>query len=81
MFLTLLGFLLAVMVLAAVVFRADPDCRERMMRLVRVPAAVQANGQMRRFIPSALPWWFYAIMAPPGLPELVQILRCRRFRR
>jgi hypothetical protein len=81
MFMTLLGFLLAVLVLAAVIRWSDPTCCKRMYRLVRQPVPVFARRPARRFLSSAFPWWFYPIMAPPVLPEPNPCRRSRLFRR
>jgi hypothetical protein len=81
MFMTLLGFLLAVLVLAAFIRWYDPTCRERIIRLVRGPVPAFARRPARRFLPTALPWWCFPIMGPPDLPEPTQCRRSRLFRR
>jgi hypothetical protein len=80
MFLTLLGVLLAVAVLAVLVLWADPTCCEKMVRFVRGPVPVLAARPARRFFSPALPWWLYPIMGPPDLPEPRQCRCSRPFR-
>ena len=81
MLLTLLGFLWALLLLAGIVLWSDPTCFERMFRLVRRPIPVPIRRPARRFLSSALPWWFYPIMAPPGQAEPTQCRRSYPFRR
>ena len=66
MLMTLLGFLWAVLLLAAVMRWTDPGCFEKMYRLVRRPVLIPVRRPARRFLSSVLPWWFYPIMAPPS---------------
>jgi len=81
MLLTLLGFLLALAILGGLILCTEPACAEKMYRLVAKPAPVLAPVPSRRFLSSALPWWYYAIMAPPRLTKPTQCRRSRRFRR
>ncbi len=81
MLMTLLGFLWAVLLLAAIVRCADPSCCEKMFRLARRPILVPVQRPARRFLSSVLPWRFYPIMAPPGAPEPTHCRRSCPFRR
>src|SRR6516162_5112594 len=66
MLMTLLGFLWALLLLAGIILWSDPTGYARMFRLVRRPILVPVHRPAPRFLSSALPWWFYSIIAPPG---------------
>src|ERR1700735_2951291 len=81
MLMMLMGFLWAVLLLVVVVHVTEPAWCERMFRLVRRPAPIAVQRPARRFLSSALPWWYYPINAPPGQAERTQCRRSRLFRR
>ena len=77
MLLMLMGFLWALLLLLVVIHLTEPQCCARMFRFVRRPVPVPVHRPARRFLSSALPWWYYPINAPPGQAERTQ---CRRSR-
>ena len=81
MLMTILGFLLALLVLAGLVRWSDPTGCERMYRLVRQSLPMTLPRQVRRFLSSVLPWRYYPFMAPPGQAERTHRRRSRPFRR
>jgi hypothetical protein len=80
MLMSLLGFLWALLFLAAFIRWTDPTCCARMFRFVRRPVLVPIRRPAQRLLSSALPWWFYPIMAPPEA-EPTQCRRSYPFRR
>ena len=79
MLMTLLGFLWALLVLAALIRWSDPTCCEKMFRFVYQTMPLAVHRVAQRFLSSILPWWYYPIMAPPGQPT--QCRRSHPFRR
>ncbi len=80
MLLTLLGFLLALLILSGLIFRFDKVVGEKLISLVRPPALVPIRRHERRSVFTTATWWLYPIMAPPdGLRA--QSRRSHPFRR
>ncbi len=80
MLLTLLGFLLAFLILAGIVYRFDKAAIETLISFVRPPALVpiRRGGRCRAFTTAT--WWLYPIMAPPD-GHRAQTRRSHPFRR
>lgn len=79
MLMTLLGFLLALLVLAGVFRWLDQSGCERMFRFDGLPERMPRP--VRRFLSSVLPRRYCPILAPPPPAERTHRRRSRRFRR
>ena len=66
MLLTLLGFLVAFLILTGIVFRFDKAIVEKLIMFVRPPALVPIRRDGRRSVSTTATWWLYPIMAPPA---------------
>ena len=77
----LVGFVLALALAIGFFVWSEPACAQWMLRLVPRPVPMLARPSRGRFLSSALPWWWYSIMAPPRPLSPTQSRCSGRFRR